>query len=461
VKRKPIVAVSAFVLLGGAAVYVTRQPQKGEQRDDQGGGEGRAAVAAPRVAAFESLTVEAKGSRTMIRRQGETFRVSAPVDYPADAGAAKAAFESLQRLELSSVVTDRVQRYAELGVDDAAGVRITAHGAGGQKVIELMIGKKVGDGTMVRVLGGAGAVVWQTPRSDLREIYDKSTVEWRDRAITAFKAPDADRVEVAAADGARIAVKRVAVSADRRDETWEVISSTVPIGKLDASVPHEIITAMSALNARDFADGVTAAAAGLDPPALTVTVSAGGGEPGKKKGGVLFIGKTSGNGDTFVKNRESPQIFLVARHDAERLARRPIQFRQKALCNISDADVIEVAITNGPDSYAITKDAGGWRATRPAGLKVDQEKVVAFHTIFRAWSAPQIAEGLPVSTFGAARALIVGRSKKGSCTIQVGGDAPGRPDSYLLRTPTARDLYVVPKWMVDRVVVKLDQIRVN
>ena len=38
-------------------------------------------------------------------------------------------------------------------------------------------------------------------------------------------------------------------------------------------VPNELVKTMSDLKASDFADGVTAGAAGLEPPVLTVTVT--------------------------------------------------------------------------------------------------------------------------------------------------------------------------------------------
>jgi hypothetical protein len=50
------------------------------------------------------------------------------------------------------------------------------------------------------------------------------------------------------------------------------------------------------------------------------------------------------------------------------------------------------------------------------------------------------------------RAVISARSKSASCTIRVGRETDGAPGAYV-QTAGSPDVYVVPKWMIDRIAV--------
>ena len=123
-----------------------------------------------------------------------------------------------------------------------------------------------------------------------------------------------------------------------------MVRSSHDIPALDALVPTELLSTLSSLKASDFADGTTAAAAGLAPPELTITVTLGSGERD-----VLSIGHAAGSDDFFVKTNESPQIFRVKAFNIERLAQRPIQFRNRLLCPLVDRDIEQITVKNGSE----------------------------------------------------------------------------------------------------------------
>ena len=389
--------------------------------------------------------------------------MTAPVSYVADPGVASAAFDAIEKLEPNAIVTVRPERYEELQVDLKNGIGVRAL-LGDRAKLDLVIGKKLDDGTLARLRQPAGTPdpVWHVT-GDLRVLFDKVTAEWRDRSVTSFTAAEARELAVDTRDGQHLVVRGEdpppppAPKAPRR---WTLVRSSRDIPALDELVPNELVKTMSDLKASDFADGVTPAAAGLDPPGLTITVTLKSGEKD-----VLLIGNATGADESYVKTSESPQIFRVKAFNIERLAQRPVQFRNKLLCPLSDADIDQIAVKNGADSFAIARDPGtqSWRATAPRGLRVDPAKVAPLASAFRAWRAPRIAEDRRLSEVAGPGAIVIsGGGAKGRCTVtsvanpmaHVGGE-----DAFLAIAPPSTDVFVLPKWMIDRVALRLAELR--
>jgi hypothetical protein len=415
-------------------------------------GDARAARARPLppLAGVDTLEVRRGGVATTVRREGGTFTVTAPVRGAADPAAAAAAFAALEALELVAPASERRERAPELGVD-ASGIEVVAT-RGGRPLADLIVGKVIEGGTMVRL--APGPAVWRAD-GDLRAVFDRTAPAWRDRVVARFTPRDATRIAVAARDGARIELAR---EPGAELAGWRVVSSSVPVD-LDGQAPRELVEALSGLTASGFADGVAPARAGLAPPGLVVGVTLADGRTV-----TVEVGDPAGGHETFVAVPGRTPIFLVEHYDVERFALAPVQFRDRTLCDISDADVIGFAVTHGAASYAVERVHDrvhvhdGWRATRPRGLAVDAEKVAGFATVFRGWRALRLAEHPPADAVSPPRAVIAGRSARSRCTIEVGRELPDG-SGYFVRTRASPDVLVVPKWMVDRIAVPLGEIR--
>src|SRR4029079_7515500 len=105
--------------------------------------------------ALDTLVVTRQGAATTIKKEGDKFKVTAPVAYPADEAAAKVAVEVVGGLELGDLVAENKAKHAEFELDEGKAIHVVAKSAkSGDKVLaDFLVGKNVGSGTMVRVAG--------------------------------------------------------------------------------------------------------------------------------------------------------------------------------------------------------------------------------------------------------------------------------------------------------------------
>ena len=444
--KKTLIALGAFVVLGIIAIVALRAPEKGERASDR-------ARPIPSLDAAQITTVDITkgGVTTTLKKEGETYRVIAPVAYAADAGNAKGVWESLGKMDVSDLVTEQPSKQSEFQVDDKEGVRVVAkHDA--QVLADVIVGKSVGAGTMVRLPGKNE--IWQASGLN-RFTFDKPASDWRDKSITTFTAADAQKLEVAAKDGAKLSLKKTGTKEGSEDK-WQVVDATVKIDKLDYATANGVVSALAAWKANDFADGVKLADAGLEPPAVTITV---GLKDGKSVS--VLLGAKKGDDEMYVKKSDAPQVFLVKKYNVERINKAPIEFRDKTLCNIDAADVTEVSVAAGDKSFALVKSGSDWKATKPK-MEVDAGKVTPITSAFKDWKATSFADDQSPKNNGLTKPKVVtAKSKeKGApvCQVKIGDESKDKL-SYFVMTGKSNDVLMAPKWSVDRILVKPEDLK--
>jgi len=452
--RKTLIAGAVFAGLIIVAIVVTRSPEKGSRTE----GEAPRPVAKVPAGGFDTLEVTKGGTTTVIKKDGASYKIEKPVPYAADQDAAKQAFEGIEKLEFDGVVSDQKAKHDEFEVG-ANSVRVVAKKAD-KTLVDLRIGKVANNQTMVRVEGKDE--VWQAVGS-LKYEFDKDASAWRDKSLTTFPEADAERIEVASKSGGKIVLTRPAAKdGGAGGGEWTVAESTVKVEPLDKSVAPGIVSALYAWKANDFADNAKPADTGLDAPENTVTVGLKGG----KKVSVL-IGKKKGEEDYYVKTAEAPQVFLVKKYNLERVNKRPVEFREKTMCNLNEGEITEVTVSHDKDSFTLVKQAGktgndAWKLTKPTGVTLDSTKVNAIVSAFKEWKATSFAEDNSPKATGLVKptATITAKSNlKGSgCVLKVGSELSDKQNTFVEKTGVS-DVYTVPKWSLDRVLVKVDDLK--
>lgn len=439
--RKTLTAIGVLAVLAIVAVVVMRQPEKG-----QVSGERPRPVPKMAAGAFDTLTVTKGTSTTTIKKDGDKYKITAPGAYAADESVAKQAFEAIEKLEFGSIVTDQNGKHTEFEVDDK-GLRVVIK-KGDQTLGELLIGKSAGGNTLVRVPGKNE--VWQGLGS-FKYNFDRDTSGWRDKTITKFDQADAEKIELSGPGGAKAILKK------GTGDQWSVAESTVKVDKLDGSIPTGIVSALSSWITNEFAEDAKPEVTGLDKPKNTVTVDLKGG----KKVTVL-IGNKKGADDTYVKTADSPQVYLVKRYNVERVDKHPMDLRDKTICDISDGDLAEVDVKHEKESYVLAKDGkkNEWKLTKPSGVTLDTSKVTPIANGFKDWKGSGFAEDQSEKANGLSKPTAVitakGKDKKKSCTLKIGDETSDKTNRYVA---VGSEVLLVPKWSIDRILVKVDDLK--
>ncbi|MCG5056353.1 MAG: DUF4340 domain-containing protein [Myxococcales bacterium] len=455
--KKTLLSGVAFVALGLVALTVLKSPEKGQRT-----GEGARPI--PKLARgdFDTLVVTKDGKSTTVVREGDAYKLTAPLAFDADEGAAKEAFEGIETLAFGSIVTDQKAKHAEFEVGDSA-LRVTVQ-KGDKPVADLRIGKSSGAHTMVRLEGKDE--VWQA-KGALRFKYDRDTTSWRNKTISTFEESNVTGLSVSAADGSKIALakpepapKAEGNEAAATDGGWKVEESSLKIDVLDKAIADGIVNALSSFRANDFADAEGPEVTGLASPKLTVTVKLKG-----NASATLLVGNKKGDEDYYVKKEGGDQVFVVKRWNLERINKRPLDFSDKTICNVPPGDVHEISVARKEDPFTLVRAGAGpddWKVTQPRGLELDTSKASTIAGYFSAWKATGFAETTSPAATGLDKpvATITVKSKTPGvgCTLKVGRGTEDKASTYV-QVPGGAEVYIVPQWQVDRVLPKKDDLK--
>jgi hypothetical protein len=446
--RKTLIAGLVFAGLILATVLLLRSPEKGTAPTS---GSGRPI---PKLTAdgFDTLEVTKGKATTTLKKEAEAYKIVKPIAYAADKDAAKLAFESIAKMDFGNIVSDQKSRQAEFELGDD-GLRVVIK-KGEQTLADLRIGKTTNQMTMVRLEGKNE--VWAVSNL-LKYQLDKDTSAWRDKTITSFEEKDAEKLEVATKSGAKIVLRKPAPTDAGPAPEWQVVESSVKVEPFDKSVATGVASQLATWKANDFADDAKLEDTGLDSPELTITVSL---RNGKQQ--TALVGKKKGEEDWYVKVADKPQVFLVKKYNLERMNKRPIEYRDKTICSLKAEELTEVAVTHDKDTFTLAKQGNAWKATKPAGFTADDSKISNLTNAFSDWKGQGFAEDNSPKATGLAKpkATIAAKSsvKGHGCQFKVGNETSDKAN-YFVQVGAQADIVLVPKWSVDRLLVKLDDLK--
>ena len=446
--RKTLVAGLVFAGLILATVLLLRSPEKGSHRP----GESPRPIAKLTADSFDTLEVTKGAITTVIKKEGDAFKIVKPIAYAADKDSAKLAFEAMSKMEFGHVVSDQKSDQGEFGVG-ADGLRVVLK-KGEQNVADLRVGKTTNQTTMVRVEGKDE--VWGATGLSQYQV-DKNTTDWRDKSITAFDEKDAEKLHITAKNGSKILLGKPALRDAGPAPEWQVVESSVKVEPFDKTVAGGVVSQLATWKANDFADNAKPEETGLDSPELTVTVSLRNG-----KQFAVLIGKKKGDDDFYVKRADSPQVFLVKKYNVDRINKRPVEFRDKTMCDLKSDELTAVAVAREKDAFTLAKQGGAWKATKPTGVTLDDSKATTIAGAFSEWKGQGFAEDNAAKAAGLGKptATIVAKSsvKGHGCQLKVGSET-GDKSNYFVQVGAQPDIFLAAKWSVDRILVKLDDLK--
>jgi uncharacterized protein DUF4340 len=195
-------------------------------------------------------------------KSGQDWRLTAPVQAPADFSAVETIVTRLQSAQMKSIASDPAGDLKQYGLDKPAA---TATIGLGSSRATLAFGKAAESGDVYARDVTRQAVV--TVGNDLLTDIKKNAADLRRKDIFEFRAFNAKRVEITR--GAQAAVfEKVKGSGKDATEKWRRVSPSA--GDIDQAKFETFLSNLSGLRAQSFADAKTPT--GLDSPVAVVKV---------------------------------------------------------------------------------------------------------------------------------------------------------------------------------------------
>ncbi len=454
-EKKTLVALVAAVLLGVGAFFALRAPERGQRKT---GAQSRpiAAIKAAEITQLE--LINEKQEKTALTKKPEGWRITSIGEQAADQGGIKTVVDALEKMSFADVVTEQKERFADLGVEDQRGQRVTVKGASGATVADFYLGKAVGGFTMVRPVGKDE--VWQAANF-FPYMTNREARNWRDHLIFDLNAADIDKLTVEAG-GNKVTFEKIAAEGSTPTKDggaprppveahWKLTETVGDAPKaadvLDVNLINGAIQSLSTLRAGDFADDKKLEETGLDKPLIKITVAG-------KKNGALLIGATNGD-DTWVKSEANAQIYTVKKYSLDRLNRRPADFRDKTLVKIKEIDLDSIDLAVGGESLTLTYDGTNWKGK---GKPTDDGKTKVVAGSFENLVGSGFAEekdpaknGLGAK--GVSTITLSPKTKGPATVIKVGSLSKDGSEYYVQRVGSA-DIVMLKKFQVDRFLKK-------
>lgn len=259
--------------------------------------------------------------------------------YPADEGQVRAAAQGLAELKAEDFVTDRTEKHADLEVDGAKGVTVTASTASGV-VRELVLGKASrSGGAYVREVK-SNAVF--THNGNLPSLAKRDLTSWRRKSIVTFKLDEVSRVTFGA------------WSLVSDSGTWKLEGETASDYRFDAAGAHQLVNQLANLSAQDFLEGA------VDGPVRQVKAELKDG-----KSLTLRLGAKRPDGTYALSVEGDAQTYLLPGWQAEQLLKDPEGLRDLRLLRFDPSQVERFSLVANGKKTIVAKEGEAWELVEP------------------------------------------------------------------------------------------------
>jgi len=361
---------AAILVLGGLGAYIFFVERKREDREDK---PKEKILAVEKAKAKEIHLAPAGGEAIRVVKEGEGWRLAAPMSAPADTSAVDSMLTSLEGLEADEVVVEKAPRLAEYGLEPPKRtVSVTVEGK--PEPLAVLFGEKTPDG------GGVYAKIPSSPRVYVvaawtEGSFDKKPFDLRDRDLLKVKRDDARTLAVTGPEGSYALARSEAGEwaftepLATRAGRW---SLDAVLGTLE-SLRMESVVAEEAKDLRVF---------GLDRPTRTLHLVL---KDGTAR--TLEIGGPAGGKDGkkhYAREKGSSLVAVIPGTLVTDLAKGMGELRAKRLLEVAtyETDSFEVAAGGAKKTFAksTAKDKDGfdktqWKRTAPEAKDLETSAV--------------------------------------------------------------------------------------
>jgi hypothetical protein len=433
--RNTAILAALAAALGGYIFFVERHRERApEAAPDAPIGKVFTGVDPEKIA--EITIVSSKGESTTLRKVNGAWRITAPIDVPADVTEATNVASNLASADAQRVVDEQPKDLATFGLAKPR-VTVTFQVAGEKAPRRLLLGDKNPSGSDLY------AQVPDSPRvvlvsGYLEGTFDRGPFAFRDKHVLAFDREKIERLDVAAGSQA--------VTVQRKADAWSVTAPAA--ARADFGVIESVLSRLSNGQMKTIAWDPTAPATAPAPPATPAgqaarTLKDFGLDPAERRitlagGGAsheILIGKPTPEGDVYAKDAARPFVFTVEKALADDLARTPTDFRSKDVFGFRafTGTRLEIARGGKTAAYERKKGAAGaaaaWAAVAPTKA-ADEPKIEDLVTKVANLRAESFVDAVPAGATELAR-------------IQTAYDEGRKHDTVVIHQVGASDYYAV------------------
>ncbi len=308
---------------------------------------------------IEEITVKASaGDTTTLRRENGSWKVTSPIQVPADETEASGLVTNLTSLELQRVIDENATDMTQYGLSPAK-VEVSFKAIGDKDFTRLHLGDKTATGgDMYARKPGENKVFLVS--SFVETTFDRTSFDLRDKSILQFERDKADRVDVVSKDGTLAFTKaenqwRIDKPVAARAEQLAVDGL---VGRLKTSPMKSIVAAEpTSEQMKTF---------GLDKAVLTANVAVGSALA------TLTVGAQVAGSETFyARDAARPMVFTVEKGLVDDLLKRAADYRPKDVFEFRAfmASRLEVVKDGATLTFVKTTDKDGketWSQGDPA-----------------------------------------------------------------------------------------------
>jgi hypothetical protein len=334
--------VSTLVLLAAAAGALAFAWYGIERKDEavQAKKEVDARLFAFKKEAVKALTVEAKGATTRLVREGDGWKVEAPLAAPAERSTVEALVEYVAALRRKASVEAKPDAAAlpRFGLERPR-VRVTLALDGGRQETLALGDENAFDGTIfVRTTSGAVDLVGGEARWSL----EKDTFDLREKRLLPFEDRDVARLQIAG--------PKVAFALGREGDAWRLLAPVTE--RADAAAADRVAGAVRGLRAAAFEAESPEARRALAKPPWRVTLT-----PASGAARTVFLAPP------FARVEGAAEVARVAAGVEKDLGPDLFALRDKRVLRFDREAVAAIRFSGGGKAFEAKKDAPGGKVT--------------------------------------------------------------------------------------------------
>ncbi len=315
---------------------------------------------------IQSLTLCRSADTLFFEKEGENWKISAPIQSQADRYALKNLVSELTKAKSEREITE-VTDWSPYGLNPPSFTLWVQSKSG--EMDTLYIGDQSPTYTYRYIRKPRKMAVLCTP-TPIGAHLTKSLFDFRDRTVLPFEKEAVRRIEI------RYEGKSILL--DKNKDVWELVS---PIrAKADRYKVDELLNKLKWAEARAFVDETPKRldSYGLDPPQMNIQLVTG---PGQIQGKNTF----------YAKDEARLPIFTVDSSFVAAFKKNPVELRDKKICEFDEQSIsyLEIRSKEGESIICEKDTVGQWRIKKPIEEKAKSWKVTG---LFYAISGLQAEE---------------------------------------------------------------------